>query len=134
MEKDRLTERDKYGHAYFPECFKEPCLGSGCAKEPCELMTKVCEKLAKHEDTGWIPVTERLPEDISGTIQGGLDMEMSLVKRDGKIYTRFKIPVKDFKSVRKVLEIIYRIDTYAPVKENSRYKYFEKEGDWINVR
>lgn len=61
-------------------------------------------------------------------------MEMSLIKRDGKIYTRFKIPVKDFKSVRKVLEIIYRIDTYAPVKENSRYKYFEKEGDWINVR
>ena len=59
MKKDRLTERDKYGHAYFPECFKEPCLGSGCAKEPCELMTKVCEKLAKHEDTGWIPVTEK---------------------------------------------------------------------------
>ena len=26
-------------------------------------MTKVCEKLAKHEDTGWIPVTEKLPEE-----------------------------------------------------------------------
>lgn len=49
MKKDRLTERDKYGHAYFPECFEEPCLGCGCAKEPCELMTKVCEKLAKYE-------------------------------------------------------------------------------------
>lgn len=61
-------------------------------------------------------------------------MEMSLVKRDGKTYTRFKIPAKDFESVRHVLEIIYCIDTYDPVKESSRYKYFEKEGDWINVR
>lgn len=45
MKKDRLTERDKYGHAYFPECFKEPCLGSGCAKEPCELMKKSAKSL-----------------------------------------------------------------------------------------
>lgn len=60
-------------------------------------------------------------------------MEMSLVKRGGKTYTRFKIPVKNFESIRKVLEIIYGIDTYTPVKESSRYKYFEKEGDLINV-
>lgn len=61
-------------------------------------------------------------------------MEMSLVKRDGKTYTRFKIPVKDFESIRKVLEIVYCIDTRNPVKENSRYKYFEKAGDLINIR
>ena len=61
-------------------------------------------------------------------------MEMSLVERDGKIYTRFKIQVKYFKSIRRVLEIVYRIDTHNPVKESSRYKYFEKEGDLINVR
>ena len=26
----------------------------------------------------------------------------------------------------------YGIDTSAPTKKNSRYIYFEKEGDWIN--
>jgi hypothetical protein len=26
----------------------------------------------------------------------------------------------------------YGIDTSEPVKKNSRYIYFEKEGDWIN--
>lgn len=61
-------------------------------------------------------------------------MEMSLVKIDGKTYTRFKVPVKNFERIRHVLEIIYRIDTYNPVKESSRYKYFEKEGDLINAR
>lgn len=61
-------------------------------------------------------------------------MELSLIKRDGKTYTRFKIPVKEFENIQKALKIIYCIDTYAPTKESSRYKYFEKEGDWINVR
>lgn len=51
MKKDRLTERDKYGNAYFPECFEDPCSGNGCVKETCEFMTKVCEKLAKYEET-----------------------------------------------------------------------------------
>lgn len=60
----RLTSRDKHGHAYFPECFKEPCLGCGCIRENCEFMEKVCEKLAKYEETeeqDWIPVTKKMP-------------------------------------------------------------------------
>ncbi len=37
-------------------------------------------------------------------------MEMSIFEKDGKVC----------------------IDTSAPKKKNSRYIYFEKEGDWIN--
>lgn len=48
---NRLTARGKEGKAYFPECFKEPCLGCGCIKENCDFMEKVCEKLAKYEET-----------------------------------------------------------------------------------
>ena len=63
---DRLTARRKEGLAYFPECFKEPCLGCGCAKENCEFMSKVCEKLANYEETegqDWILVTKKMPEE-----------------------------------------------------------------------
>lgn len=62
----RLTARGKEGIAYFPECFKEPCLGRGCTKENCEFMTEVCEKLTKYEETEnkeWIPVTKKMPEE-----------------------------------------------------------------------
>lgn len=59
-------------------------------------------------------------------------MEMSIFKKDGKIYTRFKVTLKEFKSWQALLEIKYCIDTSKPVKKNSRYIYFEKEGDWIN--
>lgn len=56
-------------------------------------------------------------------------MEMSIFKKDGKTYTRFKITLKEFKSCRLCSSCI---DTSKPVKKNSRYIYFEKEGDWIN--
>ena len=87
----RLTSRDEHGHAYFPQCFEDPCNGSGCQKEQCEYLNEVCEKLASYEDTGlsteqiieidklysekcrelekeqkkqeWIPCSERLPEE-----------------------------------------------------------------------
>lgn len=59
-------------------------------------------------------------------------MEMSIFKKDDKTYTRFKIKLKEFKSWQALLEIKYCIDTSKPVKKNSRYIYFEKEGDWIN--
>ena len=54
----RLTARDEKhkGNAYFPECFKEPCDGSGCKKENCPFLTQVCEKLAYYEDK--YPITE----------------------------------------------------------------------------
>ena len=56
-------------------------------------------------------------------------MEMSIFKKDGKTYTRFKVTLKEFKSWQALLGCI---DTSKPVKKNSRYIYFEKEGDWIN--
>ena len=46
----RLTARDKHGHAYFPQCFEDPCCGSGCQKDACEFLTQVCEKLAEYEE------------------------------------------------------------------------------------
>lgn len=60
-------------------------------------------------------------------------MEMSIFKKDGKTYTRFKITLKEFrlKFLRDLL-IKYGIDTSEPIKKNSRYIYFEKEGDLIN--
>lgn len=59
-------------------------------------------------------------------------MEMSIFEKDGKAYTRFKVALKEFKFWKALLEIKYCIDTSEPVKKNSRYIYFEKEGDWIN--
>lgn len=58
-------------------------------------------------------------------------MEMSIFKKDDKTYTRFKVILKEFKFWRDML-IKYGIDVSKPVKKNSRYIYFEKEGDWIN--
>jgi hypothetical protein len=59
-------------------------------------------------------------------------MEMSIFKKDGKTYIRFKVALKEFKSWQALLEIKYCIDTSEPVKKNSRYIYFEKECYWIN--
>lgn len=62
-----------------------------------------------------------------------LNMEMSIFEKDGKTYTRFKITLKEFKlKFLRNLLTKYGIDTSEPVKKNSRYIYFEKEGDWIN--
>ena len=36
---DRLTARGKEGKAYFPECFKEPCLGCGCIREKLQTVS-----------------------------------------------------------------------------------------------
>ncbi len=46
----RLTARSEEGHAYFPQCFKEPCLGCGCQQENCDFIRQVCEKLAQYEE------------------------------------------------------------------------------------
>ncbi len=60
-------------------------------------------------------------------------MEMSIFEKDGKTYTRFKITLKEFKlKFLRGLLTEYGIDTSAATKKNSRYIYFEKEGDWIN--
>ena len=71
---NRLTARDKHGHAYYPKCFEHPCDGerSCCTyvAPECTFEGKVLDRLAAYEDTGmepeqihgWIPVWERLPD------------------------------------------------------------------------
>lgn len=59
-------------------------------------------------------------------------MEMSLLKKDDKTWTRFKCSLKEFSYWQALLEIKYSIDTKEPSKKNSRFIYFEKEGDLIN--
>lgn len=51
---ERLTACNN-GHAYFPECFKKPCNGCGCAKENCDFLESVCRRLAEYEDTDHTP-------------------------------------------------------------------------------
>ena len=51
---DRLTGWDN-GHAYFTECFEEPCLGMGCVNEDCDFKFLTCQRLAKYEDIGLTP-------------------------------------------------------------------------------
>ena len=51
-------------------------------------------------------------------------MEISIFKKDGKTYTRFKIMLKEFKSWKGLL-IKCGIDTSEPVKKNSRYIYYK---------
>lgn len=59
-------------------------------------------------------------------------MEIGLIKKYGKIYTRFKVRMKEKEDWLPYLTVKYRIDTTKPVKVNSRYIYFEKEGDLLN--
>ena len=57
---ERLTARNENGkrEAFYPYCFREDtCDGDGGGEkcETCEFMLKVCETLAKYEDTGLTP-------------------------------------------------------------------------------
>lgn len=72
---NRLTARDKHGHAYYPKCFESPCEGErNCCTyvaPECTFDGKVLDRLAAYEDTGlepeqihdWIPVSEGLPDE-----------------------------------------------------------------------
>lgn len=51
---ERLTGWDK-NNAFFAKCFDEPCLGSGCRNDNCELNELVCTRLAEYEDLGVTP-------------------------------------------------------------------------------
>ena len=50
----RLTAWNN-GHAYFPECFKEPCSGCRYAMGNCDFLESICRRLAEYEDTGHTP-------------------------------------------------------------------------------
>lgn len=52
---ERMTERSESGHAYYPQCFKEPCEGVGCEIEQCKFSEEACDRLAAYEDTGIEP-------------------------------------------------------------------------------
>lgn len=60
-------------------------------------------------------------------------MEMSLIKKEKKEYTRFKLTLKEFQELRPLLNK-FGIDTNNPTKKSSRFIYFEKEGDFLNDR
>ena len=55
-------------------------------------------------------------------------MEISIVERKGKTYTRFKITQKEMREafIRKTIKGL------KPIKENLRFAYFETEGDLLN--
>nr|DAV33858.1 MAG TPA: hypothetical protein [Caudoviricetes sp.] len=55
-------------------------------------------------------------------------MEISIVEREGKTYTRFKITQKEMREafIRRTVKRL------KPIKENSRFVYFETEGDLLN--
>lgn len=59
-------------------------------------------------------------------------MEMSLIKKNGITWTRFKVGKKDRNDWLVYLYSKFGIDIKNPVRENSRFIYFEKEGDWLN--
>jgi hypothetical protein len=55
-------------------------------------------------------------------------MEISIVERKGKTYTRFKITQKEMREafIRRMVKGLQSI------KENSRFVYFEIDGDLLN--
>ena len=59
-------------------------------------------------------------------------MEMSLFKKGGKTYTRFKVKRNELVSWSIILECKYDIRISKPIKQSTRFIYFEKEGDLIN--
>ena len=58
---ERMTERSESGHAYYPQCFKEPCEGVGCEIEQCKFSEAACDRLAAYEDTGLTPEEIKAP-------------------------------------------------------------------------
>ena len=74
---ERMTERSESGHAYYPQCFKEPCYGSGCKIKDCPFETEVCDRLAAYEDTGLTP------EEVE---RSKLEIEAGCVKAIARTY------------------------------------------------
>ena len=57
---------------------------------------------------------------------------MSIFKRGGEIWTRFKIPVKDLAIYSAIIRKY--VDIKNPTKKSSRYVYYECKGDLLNPR
>lgn len=59
-------------------------------------------------------------------------MDITLFEKGGKTYTRLKISIKNFWKYKTYIKVKWGVDTDNPSKKNSRYIYFEVEGDLIN--
>ena len=89
---ERLTKREN-GHAHYPRCFEEPCVGMGCRIENCEFKVEICDRLANYEDT-WLTTEElsTLVKDWSDLCTivgecGGVSRVRALVEanKDGRL-------------------------------------------------
>ena len=79
MTAERLTARDeKFGTAYFPQCFEEPCLGMGCVKKECMFKYAVAERLAKYEDLEEQGKLIKLPCAVGDTVYEVLEESVPL--------------------------------------------------------
>ena len=84
---ERMTERSESGHAYYPQCFKEPCYGSGCKIKDCQFETAVCDRLAAYEDTGLIPEKVSWMKEV---VEAAFDNDTSRIERAHNLHVADK--------------------------------------------
>ena len=84
---ERMTERSESGHAYYPQCFKEPCYGSGCKIKDCPFETEVCDRLAAYEDTGLSPEKVSWMKEV---IEAAFDNDTSRIERAHSLHVADK--------------------------------------------
>ena len=82
-----MTERSESGHAYYPQCFKEPCYGSGCKIKDCPFETAVCERLAAYEDTGLSPEKVSWMKEV---VEAAFDNDTSRIERAHNLHVADK--------------------------------------------
>lgn len=59
-------------------------------------------------------------------------MDMKLFQKDGKTYTQIRILIRSLWRWEEYIESKFEVDISNPSKKNSRYIYYEVEGDLIN--
>ena len=66
---ERLTEKNAAGNYFYPKCF-EKCDGLGASSkcDNCEIMTSICEKLGKYEDSEEQGRLIKLPCKVRDTV------------------------------------------------------------------
>ena len=60
-------------------------------------------------------------------------MEMSLFNKYGETWTKFRVSISQLWAWKEYLKDKYGVDTSKPIKQNSRYIYFEAKGDFLNI-
>ncbi len=64
----RLTDRNKHGNAFYPNCFDGPCQGNGCKVDCCDFDAKACEKLCEYEELEAQRKLIRVPAGIGDNV------------------------------------------------------------------